>query len=335
MRFLISLGLALCVCVLGVSPLGYGQEVNSEEWPIATSVPAQSPPHPVAFAGDPILTRADHLLDAANHLAAAGLREDAEKYRQMAATERPSPVNPRAILVHLKLIEASTAKLKQLGLDPLRTPCGPEMGAKAGTALSADTRMPSAVLPPQASPGLQLVEDGSPLLDALETLRTEGGVRILSQPTLVTVSGRPANLHAGGSIPVPPAKPDEAKPTEWVEYGTRVQIVPVILADQRLHLDLRFTKSDLDQDATKKAGGRPAIRTLGVTSGLEMKSGQTAVLSGLHQSEASGKEGETTAMLLLVTAEIVEPPFGGNTPAVSRLPDGQTPRPAAPSGVTR
>lgn len=69
---------------------------------------------------------------------------------------------------------------------------------------------------------------------SLQALVTEGKARILSRPSITTMSGQKANILIGGRIPIPTSAGDGQIAIDWREYGIRLNIEPVVDAETRL-----------------------------------------------------------------------------------------------------
>jgi hypothetical protein len=70
----------------------------------------------------------------------------------------------------------------------------------------------------------------------LEELRSRGRAKIMAKPCLVTLSGRPASFLSGGRIPV--HGPEGPNAIRFEEIGTQVQLLPIVLDDGRIRLDI-------------------------------------------------------------------------------------------------
>ena len=70
------------------------------------------------------------------------------------------------------------------------------------------------------------------------------------------------------------------------EYGTRLDFVPILLGNGRMHIDVRARVSE--PDAANSAGGIPSLTTRETETGVELRAGQTLAIAGLieHRVEA-------------------------------------------------
>ena len=127
----------------------------------------------------------------------------------------------------------------------------------------------------------------------IEALRRNEMVKILAEPTLVTVSGRPASFQEGGEFPIVVAQGIGANSVEFKQFGTRVDFIPIVLGNGNIRLEVRPQVSEIDNSRGVDLGGNvvPGLRTRWVDTAAEMRSGQTLALAGLIQTriEASNR----------------------------------------------
>jgi pilus assembly protein CpaC len=122
----------------------------------------------------------------------------------------------------------------------------------------------------------------------LDALRQDDLAKILAEPTLVTISGRPAQFLAGGSFYIVPQGLAASQPIN-VPYGTKLDFVPIVLGNGRIHLDVRPKISEIDPSLTVQ--GYPGLLEREAETGVEMQAGQTLAIAGLVQTviEAENK----------------------------------------------
>ena len=186
---------------------------------------------------------------AAEHLEAAGLKEEARRVRQIAAKEASHPATacPQFVQVDVQMLELPQTRLGKLSSERYG-------GSKDVSVMALLSKLQSAV----AEPGIFVLppSSNSKLLSLIEALRKDGLVRMLAEPTLMTVPDRPAYMHVGGELPYPDKDCQGKEVAAFKEYGTRLDVLPVIVSSDRIHLDVRLRVSELD-DAARYAGRRP------------------------------------------------------------------------------
>ena len=167
---------------------------------------------------------------------------------QVAALRRMTHTEGQ-IMVEVKMIEASPAAVKAL--------------------LGHSDKVP------------YVTDSGRDLLKQLDDLRTRGVVKILAEPTLITVSGRPAFFQSGGELPFV-----QNQNVEFKRYGTQVNLVPTALGNDKLHLDFKFRVSFVDPTLSVTTGGvtSPGLIVRECDTAVEFGSGETFVICGLTQN---------------------------------------------------
>jgi pilus assembly protein CpaC len=129
----------------------------------------------------------------------------------------------------------------------------------------------------------------SGFLAFLQALRDESVAKLLAEPRLVTQSGRPASFLSGGEQAVPiPAGLGQVG-VQFEEFGTRLNFLPVVLGNGKIHLDVEPEVSQLDAASGTNIGGAvvPGRVTQRVHTSVELEDGQTFVIGGLIQRESA------------------------------------------------
>ncbi|MBI1916512.1 MAG: pilus assembly protein N-terminal domain-containing protein [Planctomycetes bacterium] len=122
-------------------------------------------------------------------------------------------------------------------------------------------------------------------LGFLQALETEGLAKILAEPRLVVMSGRQGSFLDGGeqAIPVPAGLGQIG--VQFEEFGTRLNCVPIVLGNGKIHLEVEPEVSALDAASGTTIGGAtvPGRLTQRVRTTVEIETGQTLVIGGLIQ----------------------------------------------------
>jgi pilus assembly protein CpaC len=141
-----------------------------------------------------------------------------------------------------------------------------------------------------ASPGgsnlfLGVVSNGTSYLGFLQALRNEQLAKILSRPSVVTPSGRPASFLSGGeqAVPVPAGLGQIG--VQFEEFGTRLNVLPIVMGNGKIHLEVEPEVSSLNAAFGTTISGAtvPGRDTQRVHTTVEMEDGQTFVIGGLIQ----------------------------------------------------
>lgn len=196
------------------------------------------------------------------------------------------------VLLHVKVMEVSRSKLRTMGIDwanfngndfitnragGILTPPRVDIGTGATGTLtaSADTIR------------FGIVDGSNAFFGFLEALRSYNLAKLLAEPTLVTVSGRPASFNVGGEFPILVPGGLGTVSIEYKQFGTRVDFVPIVLGNGNIRLEVRPAVTE--RDDASGVNGVPAIRTRWVDTACEMKAGQTLALAGLVQQQVEAE----------------------------------------------
>lgn len=143
-----------------------------------------------------------------------------------------------------------------------------------------------------ANPQLQFAITGNTDIfhGFLQALQRESLLKILAEPKLVTMSGRPANFHAGGEFPILVPQGFGTVSIEWREFGVRMEAVPIVLGNGRVQLDIAPEVSERDFANAVEVNGFvvPGITTRRVNTQVEMRFGDTLMLGGLISTRQIG-----------------------------------------------
>ncbi|MFO0846194.1 MAG: hypothetical protein U0797_28090 [Gemmataceae bacterium] len=135
-----------------------------------------------------------------------------------------------------------------------------------------------------------IISNSGGFLGFLQALEVEGLAKVLAQPRLVTLSGNPASFLEGGeqAVPVPAGLGQVG--VQFEEFGTRLNFLPIVLGNGRIHLEVEPEVSRLDNAAGTTIQGTtvPGRATQRIHTTVEMETGQTFVIGGLIQKITNG-----------------------------------------------
>ncbi len=206
------------------------------------------------------------------------------------------------VLLHVKVMEVSRTKLRQLGIDWANISGGNMiMQGVSGMILGpSSAALPSGVVGTSTAPApstvgnnpinttlaFNIAHGNSAFFAVLSALRQDNLTKILSEPDLIAESGRPAQFLSGGKIPVPVPQSLGTISIDWQNYGTQIDFVPIVLGNGKIHLEVRPSISELDfTNSTTIAGTTvPGLTLRSAETAVEMMAGQTVAIAGLVQS---------------------------------------------------
>ena len=210
------------------------------------------------------------------------------------------------ILMDVKVIEIRTSAARELGFSwPASIGGG---GGGSSTSLTADffsssgepvqldaTNNPSGIflggfynsengakdIPFQANLQLNYV-----IPVTINTLISDGIIRILSNPTVVCRNGGRATWFVGGEFPIPIQNQLGGVDVEFKQYGIKIEFQPKTDNADNILTRMKIEVSDIDESVT--VNGIPGIISRIVETQLNLRKGQTIALSGLL-ANTSGK----------------------------------------------
>ena len=219
----------------------------------------------------------------------------AEKIAEMySRTDKDKVINllemtePAQIRLEAKIVEISTDKIKDLGL---------QYGNAASITNGIVTMGSSGVFgfgqsyTNSRDPLNTNAGDYAPINVTLKALITNGEAKLLSQPNMVTMSGEKAHILVGGEIPIPISNDNGQLTVEWREYGIKLNIEPQVDEEGRITSKVTAEVSSLDWTSAVAINSNglkiPALRSRKAETVINMPSGSTMAIGGLLNSEES------------------------------------------------
>jgi pilus assembly protein CpaC len=200
------------------------------------------------------------------------------------------------ILLKVKIMEVSRTKMRNLGVNFAAFSDSGGVVTDISGLLSQYSISGGTVehVAGGANVAFGVFNDDNAFFGFIRALQENQLGKILADPTLTTVSGRPARFTVGGEIPVPVPQGLNQITIEWKPYGTLVDFLPIALGNGNIRLEVRPEVSDLDYANGIQLQGStddvPAIKTRKVDTGVELKAGQTLALAGLVQTRVEAQE---------------------------------------------
>ena len=123
----------------------------------------------------------------------------------------------------------------------------------------------------------------APINVRLTALINNGKAKILSRPSIMTLSGEQATIQIGGKIPYT-SKSSEGWSTKFEDYGIILQFKPVVDAQNRINSAIHAEVSNL---SGQTVDDQPIIATRRADSVITLQSGSSIVIGGLMDSSES------------------------------------------------
>lgn len=183
------------------------------------------------------------------------------------------------VLLHVKVMEVSRTKLRTLGFDWAEINGQSFISQGVSGLLNGVgnvTGGPSTVR-------FGIVDGNNQFYGFLEALRTNDLAKLLAEPTLTTLNGRPASFNVGGEVPILVPQSLGTVTVQYREFGTRIDFVPIVLGNGLVRLEVRPEITELDNSLSVTLNGTsiPGFRQRRADVGVEMRAGQTLAVAGL------------------------------------------------------
>ncbi|GAA0273321.1 type II and III secretion system protein family protein [Alteraurantiacibacter aestuarii] len=128
----------------------------------------------------------------------------------------------------------------------------------------------------------------------LDMLERRGLSRTLAEPTLVALSGEPANFLAGGEFPIPVIANYGVGQTgqqnlgvEFKSFGVSLSFTPTVLGNDVISLMVEPEVSSIDESTTVSINGItiPGLQTRRARTTVELRDGESFAIAGLLRED--------------------------------------------------
>jgi pilus assembly protein CpaC len=207
---------------------------------------------------------------------------------QVATAFKPQVVNlleiskPRQIKVRTRIAEVDTESIKNIGFQWF----GPEGQVQYAMQYIGGGSIVNGFVPTASefgTPGSVITPNTVTMDVLLNVLISKNYARLLSEPTLVTFSGKEASFLVGSEIPIVEQLP-QSFTVEFKEVGVRLKIKPVADSEGRINTTIH---AEVSQLTTKTFGGLPVIGDKSADTVLQVNDGQTIVIGGLLENNVT------------------------------------------------
>lgn len=217
------------------------------------------------------------------------------------ATANPIQTQPM-VLMKVRIMEFKKSSLSKLGIQWDQVINGPSGGlvhdwrTNPGYRVYGDSNSGGGSdYFSQLQPSLPLRVPGTwsyfgiatAITSKIDLMENTGNAWELASPQLAARSGGKADFLVGGEIPIPVSSGFGATSVTYHDYGIKLNIAPVVGPDGDVQADVATEVSKVDN--SNKVGDYPAFTTDKASSQVDLRSGQTLVISGLL--DATGTKG--------------------------------------------
>jgi len=195
----------------------------------------------------------------------------------------------RMVRMKVRMVEFKKSALGRLGINWSDSAAGPTL-ATAGDFVTNSLYRPSAEgfsqgLPNAVKPFSTYFGVASNITSRINFLSSSGDAVTLAEPVLSCANGGTANFLAGGEVPYPSVGANGQTVVQFKEYGIKLNISPTIDTAGNVRTLVDTEISQIDQAVT--VNGAPGLLTRRAQTQVNVRSGETIVISGLLSAENS------------------------------------------------
>ncbi|MFT5093133.1 MAG: pilus assembly protein CpaC [Porticoccaceae bacterium] len=241
------------------------------------------------------------------------------------------------VMLKVKIMEVQRSKLRKLGIDFINNAASGGSFANSPSQLFNIDDM--GAVTHTATTAFGMVSGGDTFFGFIDALKEEKLLKVLSEPSLLAMNGRPATLLSGGEFPILIQQAFGTNTVEWRKFGVQLEAVPIILGNGMVRLEIMPTVEERDfANATSLNGTTiPALTTRKINTQAELGFGQTLMLAGLLSSRETAETAKIpflgelpwagalfrkvkydqveTELVILITPELVGPMAANQVPA--------------------
>ncbi len=201
------------------------------------------------------------------------------------------------VAMQVKVYEVSRSKLRKLGVDWAFSNSDLAVASSVADIIKAFSNSPGAV-PVATGQTFQfgVFGDDSRFDMFIEALERNNLAKLMDEPTLVAMNGRAAEFLSGGEVPIQVASGLGTNSVEFRPFGTKLDMVPIVLGQGRLRLEIRAEVSEIAADLGGNTGV-PGFRVRRVNTGVEMNAGCTLALAGDYREETETEKSGLPGLL--------------------------------------
>ncbi len=254
------------------------------------------------------------------------------------------------IYFDVKILEIKNSGMKSLGIEWDTSTSGPTFGYLGDfvtNGLFRSTQAPTGGLNTlsnlalAAGTGNVFLGLSTLLQTKINLLKNKGYARVLAEPKLSCRSGGKAEFQVGGEIPYQTTSDLGKSNVEFKNFGIMLDVQPIADAEGYIMTNLKIEMSNPDFSRTVE--GQPIITTRRTSTEINLRSGETMVVSGLIDSRSSkgvtkmpgmgdipfiGElfksrvfENDETDLVIFITPTIIDPEHPINQQALRRVSD--------------
>jgi pilus assembly protein CpaC len=207
------------------------------------------------------------------------------------------------VLLQVKVMEVSRTKFRNAGFDwgslskrgdfavngvsgLLNTTAQQSGSSSGGLSTSLGRLMPGT----SQNMNFGVLAGQESFFGVLNLLTQKSVAKVISEPSLNTVSGRPASVNVGGEFPILVPQSLGTVSIQYKKYGTQLDFVPIVLGNGAIRLEVRPRVTEIDSSLAVTINGTqvPALKTREADTSAELRAGETLAVAGLVQMRYEG-----------------------------------------------
>ena len=200
----------------------------------------------------------------------------------------------KMVLMNIKITEFNKNYLKNLGIQWDTTVAGPAAGLAfdgATNPLFRATEQPgtsfSGLGPTEAESALGYFGVVSEITSRINFAVNSGNALVLAEPRLAARSGGEATFLAGGEFPIQISNINGTT-IEFKQFGIQLEVKPTVDTNNNVRANVMTELSAIDNSVS--VDGVPGLLSRRTTADVILGSGETLVMSGLLNQQASRDE---------------------------------------------
>jgi pilus assembly protein CpaC len=194
------------------------------------------------------------------------------------------------VMLEVRVAEMSRSLLRRLGINFNAIS---DNGINLGLSLLGSlTRLPTGspgwptgplVVSDRVNALFRFTGAGATWTTFIDALKEEGLLKIMAEPTLITMSGKTANFLAGGEFPIPVPGDNGTITIQYKTFGVGLNFSPIVLSSKKISMQVTPEVSELDLSNAIQSSGIfiPALTTRRVSTTVELGDGQSFAIAGL------------------------------------------------------
>lgn len=195
----------------------------------------------------------------------------------------------RMVRMKVRMVEFRKSALGSLGINWGDSTAGPTL-ATAGDLVGNNLFRPASegfaqALPSTVKPFSTYFGIASNITSRINFMASRGDAVTLAEPVLTSTNGGTASFLAGGEVPYPSVGANGQSTVEFKEYGIKLNVSPQIDSAGNVRTLVETEISQIDQALS--VNGTPGLLTRRAQTQVNVRSGETIVISGLLSSEQS------------------------------------------------